>query len=99
MPLASSVPNANADDGGAIGLGVEHAGRVRSIGADAVIGEVEPAFVVEDQIVRRDELATVALRVDGLDRAGVEVDRLDRSARVVADAPRDVADAFDLREA
>jgi hypothetical protein len=56
-------------------------------GVDAVVGEVEAALVVEDQIVRCDQRASVALAVDGLDLTGVEIDRLDRTT-LVPGSPR-----------
>ena len=59
----------------------------------AVIGEVEAAVRVEHEVVRADELVAVALGVEHLDVAAVEVDALDAAAAVVGGqlAPRESA--------
>ena len=49
----------------------------------AVVGEPEPAGVVEDQIVGADQVVPVALAVDHGHLAGREIHALDAAARVV----------------
>lgn len=43
----------------------------------SVVGEVEPADPIEDEIVRRDERRAVATVVERVERAGPQIDHLD----------------------
>src|SRR5262249_54573562 len=67
-----------------VGPRVEDAGAIPvALAQLAVIGEPEAAGRVEDDVVRAAERPAVAGGVDVLDLAGVEIDPLDPTARVV----------------
>ena len=81
----------------AVGRAVVHAGLVLVTSAGlAEIGEVEAALVVEHDVVRPAQRVAAALRVDVLDRPGVDVDALDAAADVVGRLRAGGDDAVEL---